>query len=131
MWPESAALHPRQRRLHAEDDSMQVDVDHPLSGRVILFGEAAERHDPGIVDQDVERAEALLHLVEEVLERVAARDVELERDRVAADLRRRLLGEVGVEIADRDLRPLTHECLRGRPSDPSGAARDRNDLALQ
>ena len=60
-----------------------------LRGQVVLVDEPAQRHDPGVVDQHVERAEALLDLVEKALEGVAARDVELERDRVARRARRR------------------------------------------
>ena len=85
------------------------------------LGERAERHDPGVVDQHVERAEPLRDLVEEVGEGVAVGDVELERDRPAAELGRRLLGELLVEVADRDLGALAHQRGRGRLADPAGA----------
>ena len=58
----------------------------PLRRALVLLEVAAELHDPGVVDEDVQRAELLLGLVDEALERVAVGDVELERDRAAADL---------------------------------------------
>ncbi len=127
----AAPLHPRERQLHPVHDPVHVDVDHPLRGRVVLLDEPAQRHDPGVVDEHVERAEPLLDLVEKALERVAPGDVELERDRLAAELRGRLLRELAVEVADRDLRALAHQCPRGRLPDPAGPAGDRDDLAPQ
>ena len=82
----AAALHARQGELHPVHDAVHVDVDQPLRGQVVLVDEPPEGHDPGVVDEHVERAEALLDLVEKALEGVAAGDVELERDRVGADL---------------------------------------------
>ena len=111
----AAALHPRERQLHPEHHPVDVDVDHPLRGQVVLVDEAAERHDPGVVDEHVERAEPLLDLVEKALERVAAGDVELERERLAAELGGGLLGELAVEVADRDLRALGGSAPRRSP----------------
>ena len=54
-----------------------------------LLDERADRHDPGVVDQHVDRAELLLGRVEEARERLAVGDVELEGDGLAAQLRRR------------------------------------------
>src|SRR4029079_2067306 len=54
--------------------------------------------------------------------------VELEGDAVAAQLRRRLLGEVEVEVADRDPGSAADQRLRGALADPAGTARDRYDL---
>ena len=110
---------------------MEVDVDHPVRGRVGFGGELADRHDPGVVDQDVERPEPLRDLVEEVGERVAARHVELEADRLGPELGRGLVGELAVEVADRDLGPLARQRGRGRLADSTGAARDRHDLATK
>ena len=66
---------------------------------------------------------------EERLERGAVGHVERQRDRPAAQLRRRALGHLGVEVADRDLRALAHECDGRRAADAAGAARDRDHLA--
>jgi hypothetical protein len=108
---------------------VQVDVDHPLRRRVVLVDEAAERHDPGVVDQDVEWPQPLRDLIEEVGERVAARDVELEADRLPAQLGRRLIGERLVEVTDRNLGALAHERGRGRLADSAGPPCDCDHLA--
>ncbi len=110
---------------------MNVDVDHALGGAVVLVDELAQRHDSRVVDEHVERAEALFDLVEEALEGVAKGDIELERERVAAELGRRLLGQLAVEVADRDLGALAHQRLSGGLADPPCAAGDRHYLAVQ
>ena len=61
--------------------------------------------------EHVERAESLLDLVEKALEGIAPGDVELERERLAAELGGGPLGELAVEVADRDLRPLADQRL--------------------
>ena len=114
------ALHPWEGELHPVEDAVDVDVDHSASGQVVLVDEPAQRHDPGVVDQHVERAEPLLDLVEEALERVASGDVELERQRPVAERRSGALGELAVEVADRDLRSLGDERTGGRFADPPG-----------
>ena len=88
-----------------------------------LLGERRHRHDPGVVDDDVERAELALGLVEEGGEGVAVGDVERQRDRAAAQLRRRLLGQRQVEVADRDAAALADQRRRRRLADPPGTAR--------
>ena len=127
----AAALHARQGQLHPVHHPVHVDVDQPLGGHVVLVDEAPEGHDPGVVDEHVERSEALLDLIEEALEGIAAGDVELEGDRLAADLGCGALGKLAVQVADRDLGALQHQRPRGRPPDPASTAGDRHDLALQ
>ena len=93
-----------------------------------FLSEGADRHDSGVVDQDVERTELPLGGVEETPERVLVGDVELEGDDAAAELAGGLLRELEVQVADRDPRSPAHQRGRGRLADPSGAARDRDDL---
>ena len=71
--------HALERELHAEDHAVQVDVDHPPRGQVVLVDEAPDLHDAGVVDEHVERPELLLGAVEERRERVAVGDVERQR----------------------------------------------------
>jgi hypothetical protein len=95
------------------------------------LGEAAERHDPGVVDEAVERPELALGLVEIVGERLAVGDVEGKRDRAAPQLLRGLLGQLGIEVPDRDPATAPDQCRRRRLADPAGAAGDRDHLAVQ
>ena len=64
---------------------MEVDVDHACGHCVGLLHERTYRHDPGVVDQHVERAEALLDLVQEVGEAGPVGDVERQTDGPAAE----------------------------------------------
>src|SRR5258708_39020105 len=91
-----------QRQLASEDHAAEVDVDHPLRGLVVLVDEAAELHDAGVVDEHVERPELGLRLVEELVERRAVGDVEVEADRAATELLGRAAGRLGIDVADRD-----------------------------
>ena len=86
---------------------MNVDVDHPLRGQVVLVDEAPHLHDPRVVDEDVERAELRLGAVEEGREGLPARHVERERDDAGPELLRRGSRRLGVDVADRDSHALS------------------------
>jgi hypothetical protein len=64
-----------QRQLRAKDHPVEVDVDHQRRGRVGFIDERSDRHHPGVVDQDVERAEPGLHLLQKRLEARRVRHV--------------------------------------------------------
>jgi hypothetical protein len=88
-------------------------------------------HDPGVVDHHVERAQLTLGSVEESGEGGAVGHVERQGDRAAAQLSRRALGQLEIEVADRDAAALAHQCRRGRLADPPRTAGDRHDLATE
>ena len=69
-----------------------------------------------------------LGVVDEAVEGGAVGDVERERDGAAAELLRRGLRGLEVEVADRDLHALAHERPGGRLADAAGAAGDERDL---
>jgi hypothetical protein len=120
--------HPLERQLRPEDDPVEVDVDHRPRGLVRLLDERADRHDPGVVDDHVDRAELVLGLVEEAAERVTVGDVELEGDGIAAELGRGLLGEVGVDVADRDPGAAADQRLCRAAADSARPPGDRHRL---
>ena len=65
MWPLRARQHAVERQARAGHHAEHVDLDlAPRDGRVLLR-ERADGHDPGVVDQHVERAQLALGLVEE------------------------------------------------------------------
>jgi hypothetical protein len=127
----AARLHPPHRLLRAVDDGVQVDLELARDARVVLLVQRRQRHDPGVVDEDVERPEAALHLVEEGGEAGAVGDVQRQPDRAAAELGRCSLGGAGVEIADRDDDSLTRERPGQRLPDAAGAAGDDGHLAVE
>ena len=65
----AARAHPLDRQLGADDDAVDVDVELALDRVVGLVDERRHRHDPGVVDDDVDRAELALGLVEEAWRR--------------------------------------------------------------
>ena len=85
---------------------------------------------PALLIEHVDRAEAVLDAVEEGGEGLALGDVERQADGLAADLAGDLLGQLGVEVADRDLGALADEGFGGGAADASGAAGDGDHLAV-
>ena len=87
-----------------------------------------------VVDQDVDPAEALDGLRNQVLDRLLVADVELDaghavRAVAAGDFRGELLA-VG-DVGDHDARAFGGERLRIVPADAPGAAGDDRDLACE
>ena len=58
------------------------------------------------------------------------RQVTAERGGLAGDLRRGLLREVGVEVADQNARAVLGQQLGGRTADAAGRARSRSQPSL-
>ncbi len=124
-----AGDHLLERDLHAEDHAVEVDVDLALGRQVVLVDEAADLHDPGVVDQHVERAELALGLVEEGREGLALGHVERQRDGARAELIGGGARGVEVDISDRDLHALAEQRLRGGTADPARSPGDRCGLS--
>ncbi len=120
-----------ERELRADDHAHDVDVDERLRGPVGLVDERADRHDPGVVDEHVERAEPALDLVEEPVKTGPVGHVEADADRARSELGRGPLGERGVEVADSDPRALRDQRGRRRAPDPTAPAGDRNHLPIE
>ena len=86
-------------------------------------------HDPGVVDQHVERAELLLGAVEERREGRAVGHVERQRDGARAELGGGLAGGIEVDVADRDPHALAQERFGRGAADPARGAGDRGGLS--
>src|SRR5699024_3825440 len=93
--------HALRGQLAAQDHAVDIDVQDAAGDGVRLVDDPADRHDAGVVDQHVDRAELPLDLVEEVGERMRVGDVELAVD-VEAQRGARLLDPHFVDVADRD-----------------------------
>jgi hypothetical protein len=118
-------------QLGAGDDAVQVDVDLAVDRVLALVLQRRHRHDPGVVDHRVDRAELAFGLVEEVGEGATVGDIERQRDGAAAQLRRRLLRQLELEVADGDAASLRDQRRRRRLADPPRTAGDRHDLAAE
>lgn len=120
------AQHPGDGLAHPVDDAEHVDRELAGGGGIVLVDERADHHDPGIVHQDVERAEARFDVVEEPGERRRVGDVEAEPDGGPAQRRCSCARQVGVEVADRHPGSVGRQPFRSGPADPPGGASDRD-----
>jgi hypothetical protein len=110
---------------------VEVDVDHAPRGQVVLVDEATDLHDPGVVDQHVERSQLLLGSVQEGREGVAVGHVQRQGHRARAELRSGRTCGLEVHVADRHLHAVAQERFGGRTSDPACGARDGGCLSCE
>jgi hypothetical protein len=96
---------------------------------VLLPDAVADLHDPRVVDEDVDRPQLGLRLVEEGLDGRALGHVERQRDDAVAELLGGPAGGLEVDVADRHPHPLAQERLRRRAADAACRAGDGGDLA--
>ena len=87
-------------------------------------------HDPGVVDQRVERAELILDVAQERLEVVRVRHVQAH---CAADpeLARGDLERLFVDVGDGDLRARFQQRGRDGVTDSARSPGDRHDLSVE
>src|SRR5438552_1353857 len=71
-------------------------------------------HDAGVVDEHVERPEAVLDAVEERGERRVVGDVDADPEGVATEVGGDTRRELAVEVADRDPGAVIHQRTGGR-----------------
>jgi hypothetical protein len=108
-----------------------VDVEHRLE---LLVGHVVDDSVPGVagvVDEDVDLPERVDGLLHDVVAGAGLGQVARHGDGLAADLRRRLLGDVAVDVVDRDLGALGGEELRRRAADAAGRPGDDRRLAVK
>ena len=126
---------PLAEHLTVQPAAAQVRVVQPGP---LLVGELEKRRDrldPGVIDQDVDRAEFLPDSVEHGLDFGPSGDVGLDRHGSAAlpaDPGRDLFGLGGAcRVVDGDVGPLLGEDLGNSPANaPAGPCNERN-LSLQ
>ncbi len=107
-----------------------MSICRAIDARVLVL-EVGHGHDPGVVDQDVDRPELVLDLVEERREGGVVGDVECASGRLAPELGCHRSGEVAVEVADRQGGSLSCERAGRRGADAAGGAGDHDDFAGQ
>ena len=131
MWPRSRGTIRVEGELHAEDHAVEVDVDHPPRGQVVLVDEAADLHDPRVVDEHVDRPELLLGARRGTPRRSRGRSRRAAaRPSLAAELRRRSARAASTSRSPiATFMPWRRNACGGRPPDPAGGACDRGGLA--
>ena len=91
--------------------------------------------DPGIVDQDVDRPETAARLGDDLVDRLVAGEVRLDRHQVGAALpllcRSGELGKtLGGAVDRRDLEPVSEEAQHQLPADAAGRTGDQRHALL-
>ena len=129
--PEPRDEHVRDRRLGHVEGARQVHLQHLVPvGRGHLRDRLVDR-DARVVDEDVEPAVLLDHLLDYALAVLRVADVALvQRKRASLGLDR-LAQFVGARlirgVAGCDSRAVRGECVADRRADPPGAAGDQGD----
>ena len=129
--PGAALDHVRQHRLGHEERAREVDRDHLVPVLVGHLQHGLVDRDPGVVDEHVEAAVALDHLVDRaaaVLGRADVALVDAALDAVVLELGQELAGVLGVAaVAGGDDRALLGEAPGDRGADPARAAGHEHD----
>jgi hypothetical protein len=123
------ADHAPRRGLEDEEDRPQVDVHQPVP---VLFRQLEQRlglDDPGVVEEDVEPAPALVGGVHHALDVGPARHVALDGD--LPELAGEAPGGKPVEIREHQARALSRQPPRARGADPAGGPRDESDPPVE
>ena len=108
-----------------------VDVEHRLE---LLVGHLVRDAVPrvaGVVDEDVDLAEGVDRLLDDLVAGAGLGQVAGDGDRLALDLAGRLLGDVAVDVVDRHLRAFGGEQLGRRAADAASRAGDDRGLAVK
>src|SRR5205823_9528190 len=126
----SALQQVRDAVLAAEEDTLRVDVLHPLPclDARLEHGRVVGGRDAGIVVEHVDAAKALGRLGVYVRNSLLVGDVDLYRERLARTERDRLFRRLGVYVRDTDTGPLPGE--ENRRLAAHAAARTRDDRHL-
>ena len=127
----AARHHAPHRLLRAVDHRAQIEVELAGDALRALLGQRGHGHDPGVVDEHVERPEALLDLVEERDQGRVVGDVDPEPEPAGAERGSRTLRQLAIQVAYRDARALARQRLGDRAADAAAASGDCHDLAGQ
>ena len=108
-----------------------VDVEHRLELVVGHLVDDVVAGVAGVVDDDVDLAELVDGLLDQLVRNALLGEVAAEHRGLARDLRRRLLGDVAVEVVDEHARTLLGEQLRCGAADSSRRSGDDRRLSVQ
>jgi hypothetical protein len=121
--------------LGTKAGSLQVDVEHTVPVGLGHLEKGDAREDPGVVDQDVNRAEPILAGGHHCLHLPNFANVSLDQDRASSAsvylLCHTLGGALVIEPVDRDIGPDCGELQRHRTADALLRPRDQDHLASE
>jgi hypothetical protein len=113
----ASRLHPPDRLAGAMDDRLQVDRNRASRYRLVLVLDRTSAHDPGVVDEHLERPQPVLGSIEEGSERGVVGHIDADAEGVP------------VEIADCDPGAPTRQQSGCRVTDPARPAGYRHHPA--
>ena len=131
--------HPGRRRLGQKKGTLQIDVHHPVER---FFGGEQEvgtfeRRDSGVVDQQIQSAEAIFGLSDQTVAVRSQADVGLDFKSLngnavflrlpLAKLRREFRGVLASAVIDGEIEPLFRQLQGNAPSDAARGAGDNRD----
>src|SRR5690606_24971887 len=125
-------LHVRYGVFVAEDDALQEHADGLVEAVHVDFGEfTANAAIACIVEEDVEPAELLYGVVDEVLHLVLMRNVGAAVGEVCAQLALHRFALVILQIGGDDFRTFLEKKIDRAAADAAGAAGDDGDLSVE
>jgi hypothetical protein len=120
----------RSRAQDAERDD-RVDVEHRLELLVAHLVDRAVPRVARVVDHDVELAELVDRLLDQLVADAFLGQVAAEDRGLALDLAGGLLGDVAVQVVDQDARAVLGQQLGRRPADAARRSGDDRRLAVK
>ena len=119
------------RDLVGQEYAARIDGEIEIPVRVGQFKRALHGGDAGVGDADIATTQMLERLAERALDRGALAHVDLDCDGVFANLLRRSLRRLAIDISDRDLHAASRERVRDGAADALRAAGYERALAVE
>ena len=123
----AAIAHGRAERAAAVDHPHEIDAEHPFPILRSRLQRAGRQGHPGVVDEDVERVDLLVHRRGEAIHRLSVGHVDPNSDHLGTDTPERLLhlGQpVLVDVADGKVRARLRRDAGDRLTDAAGRTGD-------
>lgn len=118
---------PRYRVPATPPDGEEVDVEQRNPGPRVGYVDAVGKRQAGTVHEHVEVARALPHLGEGTVDRLGRAQIRQEQRRVLADLRRRRLQAIPIDVQEEE--PIARQRAGDPAADARGCAGDQDCAA--
>ena len=132
-WP--LLQHHRQHVAHAEEHALQIDADHLIEDRLVVFlRRRGPPLDAGVVEEAVDRAVGIERRLHVVLHLGGFRDIGTHEARIATALAHEFGARLAggrVEIDHHDLGAASREADRAGATDAAATAGDQGHLACE
>ena len=131
ILPPAPRNHALGDRLKGEEQAFDVDGENLVVAGFGDFDDRRHVEDAGVVDENVDPAPSLNHVLDRSLDGGCLGDVESEGDRLVAMACGGLLGMSQGNVGDRDSRSFRDIAFGDRRADAPRAASDERDFVLE